>query len=83
MSDDFREFLDRREIKRRKRRANDRVSYAVRVGKLKRQPCVICGSLNTYAHHPDYSRPLVVVWLCPLHHSHIHKDLTVGMIDLG
>lgn len=24
------------------------------------------------AHHPDYSRPLDVVWLCPAHHKQAH-----------
>lgn len=25
-----------------------------------------------HAHHPDYSRPLDVVWLCPAHHRQAH-----------
>ncbi|QMV32651.1 hypothetical protein F1_00023 [Ralstonia phage Heva] len=25
------------------------------------------------AHHPDYSRPLDVVWLCDHHHKETHK----------
>lgn len=25
-----------------------------------------------HAHHPDYSHPLSVVWLCPAHHAQAH-----------
>lgn len=27
------------------------------------------------AHHPDYSRPLDVVWLCPSHHTQAHRSI--------
>lgn len=39
-------------------------------GVLVRQPCEVCGS-KAQAHHNDYSKPLEVRWLCPLHHKHI------------
>lgn len=48
------------------------VSNAVRDGRLKRLPCFICGAEKTEAHHPDYSRPLDVVWLCTQHHKDTH-----------
>jgi hypothetical protein len=44
-------------------RANGMVAKAVRDGRLKPQPCWVCGA-KAVAHHPDYSRPLDVVWLC-------------------
>jgi hypothetical protein len=38
-------------------------------GKLKRQPCEVCGATeNIERHHEDYSKPLDVQWLCPTHH---------------
>jgi len=49
------------------------VKYAVKTGKLIKTPCVICGNENVEGHHPDYSRPLDVVWLCKSHHQEIHK----------
>ena len=55
-----------------RRFAHTSVSNAVRSGKLERLPCFICGELKTEAHHPDYSRPLDVVWLCTQHHKDTH-----------
>jgi hypothetical protein len=55
-----------------KKRAWNAVSGAIRSGKLKRQPCEICGDPNSQAHHDDYSRPLDVRWLCRAHHEEHH-----------
>lgn len=51
---------------------------AVRDGVVKKQPCLICGETKVEGHHPDYSRPLDVVWMCKKHHTETHnltKDL--------
>jgi len=40
----------------------------VKSGRIKRQPCVHCGSLKSQGHHPDYSKPLEVIWVCSAHH---------------
>jgi len=52
-------------------RAHYTLTNAVRDGKIERQPCEICGE-EAHAHHPDYSKPLDVVWLCPTHHARLH-----------
>lgn len=54
-------------------KARDTANNAVRDGKLKRRPCIICGKTPAHKHHPDYFDPLYVVWLCPAHHKAIHK----------
>ena len=46
---------------------------AVRDGKIKRLPCQLCGDEKSEGHHPDYDRPLDVVWLCTAHHKAAHK----------
>ena len=55
-----------------------KVKWAVRdailSGKLVRSPCFICGEVKVEGHHPDYSRPLDVVWLCTQHHRQLHKE---------
>jgi len=58
-----------------RRRANAR-SYAhvyLKRGKLTRQPCQVCGSPHSQMHHEDYSKPLVVTWLCLKHHLERHE----------
>ncbi len=55
-----------------RRRANIAVNNALRDGVLIRLPCWVCGE-QAEAHHPDYSRPLDVVWLCQPHHKQAHK----------
>jgi len=43
-------------------------------GKIKKEPCVICGDNNSEAHHNDYTKPLKVVWLCREHHLLFHNN---------
>lgn len=60
-------------------RAHEAVNYAVRSGKLSPLPCARCGtSERVHAHHDDYSRPLDVIWLCPLHHKERHVQPTTA-----
>jgi ribosomal protein S27AE len=55
--------------------ARNAVSYAIRRGKLKRKPCVVCGSEKVQAHHEDYLKQLEVVWLCRKHHRRLENRL--------
>jgi hypothetical protein len=41
----------------------------VRQGKLKRQPCAVCGARETFIHHIDYIDPEHIKWLCKRHKS--------------
>lgn len=56
-----------------RRKASHIVSNAVRDGKLTKTPCHICGVEKVEGHHPDYSKPLNVVWLCTEHHKEVHR----------
>jgi hypothetical protein len=40
-------------------------------GAIQRQPCA-CGSLRAEAHHPDYTNPRLIVWLCRRCHRKHH-----------
>lgn len=55
----------------KRRAAQLAVGNAIRSGRLIALPCFECG-MPAEAHHPDYDRPLDVVWLCPLHHKQVH-----------
>lgn len=44
--------------------------------RLEKQPCQNCKSTkNIHAHHPDYSKPLDVVWLCAQCHKLEHMKI--------
>jgi hypothetical protein len=42
-------------------------------GKIVPQPCEVCGEPKVHGHHPDYAKPLDVMWLCVTHHAEWHK----------
>lgn len=51
-------------------------SYAhtyVKRGKIAKTPCIICRNGKSEMHHPDYSRPLLVIWLCRACHLSLHE----------
>jgi hypothetical protein len=48
------------------------VQHALRIGLLKREPCLYCGAEKAHAHHPDYRKPLWVIWMCNSHHLKHH-----------
>jgi hypothetical protein len=54
-----------------KRQARQKARDELRAGRIKRQPCSICGEPGQM-HHPDYNQPTLVVWLCPVHHAKEH-----------
>jgi hypothetical protein len=47
---------------------------ALRRGLVERQPCAVCGDEKVDGHHPDYDRPMCVIWLCRKHHKATHRD---------
>lgn len=63
--------------------AEHRVNNWIKRGYIKKQPCEICGAEPAHAHHDDYTRPLLVRWLCPVHHSEWHHKNTpkTGPVD--
>ena len=66
-----------------KYKARNIVSNAIRSGELERGCCSVCGSLNAEAHHPNYAKPLDIIWLCVHHHKECHKKTELppkGMI---
>lgn len=63
-----------REANPEKHRAQNAVNNAVRDGRLsKPDRCSLCGSqTKVNGHHPDYSKPLDVVWVCTQCHYDLH-----------
>lgn len=54
-----------------RKKAQTALRGAVLAGKVTPLPCFVCGE-KAEAHHPDYSAPLDVVWLCSPHHKQAH-----------
>ncbi len=65
-------LMRQKEIRPKENKARNAVSNALRDGRLLKLPCLICGDVRVEGHHPDYDRPLDVVWLCHSHHKQTH-----------
>lgn len=61
-----------RKLNQYKDNAHKKVRRAIKAGKLQKQNCKICGNTKTEAHHPNYSKPLFVWWLCKSCHLKLH-----------
>ena len=68
------ELYKERIIRNKERyKANRMIRKLINIGIISKASCVVCGDLNSKGHHPDYSKPLEVIWLCQKHHSEIHR----------
>lgn len=55
-----------------KAKARSIANNARRDGKLIPEPCK-CGCEKVEMHHPDYSKPLEIIWLCRDCHLELHR----------
>lgn len=65
-----------------KLRARSALRYAVKTGRVIKGVCYACGSAETEGHHPDYSKPLDVVWTCRPHHADLHRGSVSGALPI-
>ena len=63
---------NRRAANPEKYKANTKVGNAVRGKKIEPDSCLKCGKFPVEAHHPDYTKPLEIVWLCRACHLAEH-----------
>jgi len=86
-----REYEQRPEVKERRRvtkvayrsRSDVRIknmarwytNHEIRAGRIKREPCALCGKKQAEAHHTNYNEPLLIVWLCADCHRTIHNTV--------
>lgn len=64
-----------------RQKAHERVSYALRSGRLVKGPCALAGDDckgRIEAHHDDYSKPLEVRWACKAHHRLLDQERRQG-----
>lgn len=60
-------------LQRKKANVRAYTKEYIKRGALKKLPCSVCGDANSQIHHPDYDKPLEVVWLCRKHHLELHE----------
>jgi hypothetical protein len=60
------------EGQRKKANARSYVNVYIRRGLVIRKCCEACGAEKSQAHHPDYDKPLEVIWLCKPCHMKEH-----------
>lgn len=58
----------------KKARARSEVYKAINAGTVVRKSCIRCGAAKSEAHHLDYERPLLIVWLCMPCHRRMHSS---------
>lgn len=64
--------IDRRKYDKKypeRKSAYNKLCIAIKRGEIIKKPCRDCDLINVQGHHPDYSKPLEVIWLCPSHHK--------------
>lgn len=72
------------EFRRRQGITRAYTNVLVSRGKIAKLPCRECGSSeNLEAHHPDYTDPRRVVWLCRTHHKALHRSLGPILVPRG
>lgn len=69
------EYYQKHKLENRSRKL---FRYHIKAGNVKESNiCEECGSMKYIeAHHPDYSKPLDVIWMCKKCHKRIHKEIT-------
>jgi monoamine oxidase len=45
----------------------------IRRGKIKKENCKKCGSINSEMHHFNYDSPFNIIWLCKICHEKEHR----------
>lgn len=59
------------DLQKKKIKARKKLNFALRLGKIKRLPCEVCGNLESEGHHHngyETEHALDVRWLCNEHH---------------
>lgn len=79
------QFLQYQEaIEPEKSKARTAAGNALRDGRIRKEPCYFCGSQESLEmHHPDYSQPLRIYWLCRVCHRKLDNMEKLGIDVAG
>jgi hypothetical protein len=67
-------------IARIRARTRKKSNQLVNEGRIRKEPCVVCGSREAIIHHEDYDNPFYIIWLCEEHHRQYH-DGKIGLFN--
>jgi hypothetical protein len=63
----------KRDVK--KIRARSAIYNGLKSGTVTKKPCAVCDKkTDIHAHHFNYDKPLLVIWLCRKHHAELHRE---------
>jgi hypothetical protein len=74
---EWRQFHQPTDQERRRASARSYAQVYVRRGIIERQDCRVCHR-PAEIHHPDYDKPLEVIWLCHQHNLEEHRRVARG-----
>ena len=66
-------LYDRRPEVTLRNKAKHFTNNRITAGLLQRTPCIKCGKEPSEAHHIDYHKPRLIMWLCMECHRNLHK----------
>lgn len=83
-------FLSKWKIRKRKEQKDPLINVRkktrrkskelLRKGKIRKRPCLVCGTHEVVMHHESYDDPYRVLWLCDAHHKDYH-DGKIGLLE--
>lgn len=53
----------------------------IRLGRLVRRPCEVCGADEVQVHHENYADPAAIVWLCRDDHWARHRSIKTPLAE--
>lgn len=62
------------ELYNKKQACRNKTHHLIKSGEIKKQPCEVCNSETSEAHHKNYDDPYDIQWLCRKHHAEIHSQ---------
>ena len=70
-------YKDLTPAQKKKNNARAYVRTYLRRGKIKKMPCVVCGTMEQLEahHHLGYDHPLAITWYCKPHHIEEHEKM--------
>lgn len=57
-----------------KANARSYTNQYIKRGYIFKEPCYYCGNPKVQVHHPDYTKPLIIYWLCIPCHRELHSN---------